>query len=318
MKIGISQSIEFPTVYAQQVRLQRNNVSLSEKAYAVSQSELTRNVRLVYFKLYYETERLRLLKVEDSVYHNFLTAAELRFKTGETSYLENLSAKSRYQEIQLQMKQTESEEKSAMYELQKLLNTSEMLSVSTSQEIKVSGNIDSTGYSKSPIVEFYKQRINVAKAQLGVERNKLLPDFSARYFNQALYNDSQRYYGYSLGISIPIFFNAPHGKIQAAKIGTLISQAELENTQNGIRAEYKQLFQEYDKYLSLVKYYEDAGLKQADEILKIADKGYRAGEINYIEYTQGLSQASQMKRQYLEYKFELNQTIININYLLGE
>ena len=39
------------------------------------------------------------------------------------------------------------------------------------------------------------------------------------------------------------------------------------------------------------------------------------GEIGYVEYIQNLTQATNIKSQYLDYLNQYNQTIININYL---
>jgi len=42
------------------------------------------------------------------------------------------------------------------------------------------------------------------------------------------------------------------------------------------------------------------------------------GEIGYVEYIQNLTQSVNIKTQYLQSLNELNQTIININYLTGK
>ena len=67
-------------------------------------------------------QTLKLLSYQDSIYKKFSDVAELKYKTGETSYLEKLSAQSKYQEVQVFKKQAEGDIKIYEQELQKLLN----------------------------------------------------------------------------------------------------------------------------------------------------------------------------------------------------
>ena len=47
-------------------------------------------------------------------------------------------------------------------------------------------------------------------------------------------------------------------------------------------------------------FYESAGLKQANEIIKASSLAYRAGEISFAEFSQFLTQAIEVQKNYLE------------------
>jgi cobalt-zinc-cadmium resistance protein CzcA len=75
--------------------------------------------------------------------------------------------------------------------------------------------------------------------------------------------------------------------------------------------------QTYRKNRETLTYYEESALPQATLIRQQADKAYRAGEIGYIELFQNLRTASGIQTGYLAALNALNQTIINLEYVLG-
>lgn len=316
--IGVTQDIYFPTVYVQQNKVQKQNVLLSEKNLAVTQSELIRDVKSAYYQLAFENEKLKLLSFQDSVYKKFLDIAELRYKTGETSYLEKLSAQSKFHEIQIHKKQAEADIKIYQLELQKLLNTQQAISIAENKLQKQTLTIitDTSAIKQNPVLVYYNQKIMLADSKLSLEKNKFLPDFSVGYFNQSIDN-VKGFHGLQFGIGIPVFFWGQQGRVQSAKIQTEIAQSDFENYQNTLKTLFNQQLQAYQKYLDLLNYYETSGIKQADEILKVSQFAYGKGEVGYVEHIQNLTQAISIKTQYLESLNQFNQTTININYITG-
>lgn len=316
--IGVTQDIYFPTVYVQQSKMQKQNVLLSEKNLALTQAELIRNVKSAYYQLSFGMEKLKLLSYQDSIYKSFSEKAELKFKTGETSYLEKLSAQNKYQEVQIYKKQAEADIIIYQQELQKLLNVQQTVSIADNnlQKQTLSVNSDTSAIKQNPLLAYYNQKIILANSQFSLEKNKFLPDFSIGYFNQSLDN-VKGFQGMQFGIAIPIFFWGQQGRVQSAKIQTQIAQSDFENTQNNLKTLFNQQLQEYQKFSALMTYYESTGLKQADEILKVSQLSYAKGEIGYVEYIQNLTQAISIKSEYLNNLNQYNQTIININYLTG-
>ena len=321
--IGFSQTISFPTVYLQQSKLQNQNITLSEKSYEAVKSELIKNVKSAYYQLAYGKERLKLFTYQDSVYKNFSDAAELRYKTGETSQLENLAAQSKYQEVQLQKKQAEADLIIYEKELQKFLNINEPIELIDTTLGKIQFvpseygvSIDSTAIESNPVLNFYRQKINTAESEHALEVHRLLPDIKFGY-SKLTNNSFFNYYGYQIGVSVPLWFFPQQGRIEATSIGEKIAESDYQNYRVLIKSSYQQQLKEYEKWKEQINYYESTGLKQADEILKVAELSYRSGEIGYVEFIQNISQAIGIKTQYLDAFNKYNQSVINLNYLLG-
>ncbi len=316
---GVTQEFNFPTVYVMQSKLQKQNVFLSEKGMVVTQSELIRNVKAAYYQVSYGIEILKLLSYQDNIYKKFSDVADLKYKSGETSYLEKLSAQNKYQEILILRKKAEADVIIYQQELQKFLNSQLPISIADTTLVRQTliVNTDTSAVSQNPLLLYYNQKILVATSQLSLEKNKFLPDFSVGYFNQSL-DATKGFQGMQFGLSIPIFFWGQQGRTQSTKIQMQIAESNFKNYQNTLATAFNQQLQEYQKFYTLVNYYENMGLKQADEILRITQFAYTKGEIGYLEYIQNLTQAISIKSQYLEALNQLNQTIININYLTGK
>ncbi|MNT51717.1 hypothetical protein D3C72_1886990 [compost metagenome] len=71
---------------------------------------------------------------------------------------------------------------------------------------------------------------------------------------------------------------------------------------------------ELDKHNVLLKFYEQSGLRQSEEIIRAATLSYRSGAISFAELSQFLSQAIGIRQNYLEALNLYNQAVIQINY----
>jgi len=59
-------------------------------------------------------------------------------------------------------------------------------------------------------------------------------------------------------------------------------------------------------------------LPEADLIIEQSTLSYRAGALDYLEYVISLSRAISIKQDYLDALNNLNQVIINLDYLKGK
>ncbi len=313
--IGVQQSFSLPTVYNRQGRLLNQQVVLSERYLTISKADLIRNVKTAYYQLVYGQNYLKVLIYQDSIYKNFTNAANSRYTNGETGYLEKVTADATYQQIVLLRKQAQADVIIFEQELQKWLFTNMPIEPTVDRIEKLPSPIllDTLPVSQNPILNYYQQNVNVAAANLALTRSRALPDLS---FGASKFIGNSGF-GYSVGVNIPLWFRPYQGRNEAAKIGVKVAEADYANVIDTTKAAYNQQLQQYQKWNEQLSYYESAGIKQSDEIIKNAGVNYSYGNISYVEYIQNLTQAFNIKLQYLGALNQYNQSIININYLLG-
>jgi len=320
LKIGFSQSIEFPSLYFAQHKYNKQNTLIAKTNLSLTEKELLRNVRSAYYNLWFAVSRQSLLKQQDSVYTDFENAATLRFQTGETNKLEMISAQAKHREIQLALQNANADVAIAQQELMRWMNLQEQVLPENAvlQKLQPTVAAERTQIETHPFLEVSKQNISLADYQRKAEVSRLLPDFNFRYFNQNWFGISPGYYGYSFGIGVPLFFWAQQGRIQSAKLQKQAAQKNFESDQLQFNTAYNEALQNFRKNLAALDYYEQTGLQQADEILAVASLAYNNGEIGYIEYTALLSQSIDIKNNYFASLNNYNQSVIRLNFFLNQ
>ena len=316
---GVAQSLEFPTVYTRQAKALRQQVALSERSRAVTQAGLRRDVQAAYYQLAYGAARLRLLTNQDSLYRDFARAAAIRYKLGEASYLEQVSAQARAREVEVALRQAEADRRIFDRELQRVLGAPQAFELPTDALRKLpppAALTDTTRARDNPTLALFQQQVVVARAQQQVLKARNLPDFTAAY-NRQTQAGQGGYYGYGVGINVPIFARAQRSRTQAGALAIKVAEADLANTRNNVQTAFMQQVQEVSKADEALRYLESAGLRQAQEIVRVAEKSYRAGEVGYVEYVAALTQAYGIRGQYLDALNQYNQSIIALTYLLG-
>ncbi|MCB9343459.1 MAG: CusA/CzcA family heavy metal efflux RND transporter [Lewinellaceae bacterium] len=324
--LGFFQNFALPKTYAARRAALQQQTAVSEKAVAMAQNGLVREVRLAYFNLVFFREKTRLLAQQDSLFRDFVARAELRNKTGETSFLEVLAARNRSQETLLLLKQAQSDAVVWQLELQRLTASTENLTPTDMVLPKLPAPLDPTA-ERSPILDFYRQKITLAAAETEVVRAENLPEFSVGYFQQLVlpwYSDARPYSkwgvgGVQFGVNVPIFNKKPfRARLQASQIGAQVAQNRLATAQNDLQSRIGQAFAETRKWQDALDFYEKTGLQQAGEILRIAQTAYSRGEIGYVEFLQNTAQALDTRLGYLDALHNYDRSVIEINHLKGQ
>ncbi|MGN6647131.1 MAG: CusA/CzcA family heavy metal efflux RND transporter [Cytophaga sp.] len=328
--ITLNQSLPFPTVMHNQSLYYKEAIKSAELNKDVTQNELVYQVKQAYYLLEYaKSLRIFYLK-QDSIYTAFSKAADLKYKTGESNMLEKATAESQLYEIRLRMNQNENDVRIYESRLQTLLNTAETV---TTVSDKQKANVlilpdDSIAIADNPALAYMRQQIALNDAAVKLERNKFLPDITVGYFNQSLnytmnYNDGSmasantRFQGITAGVAIPLWSKPQMERVKANQALVNMSRASSDLYEANLERQYNQAYQEYLKYQNSLAYYEQNALPTANIIYDNAWKSYRAGNIGYVELSQGLDRYISIQVSYLQTLSLYNQSIITIEYLVG-
>ena len=174
-------------------------------------------------------------------------------------------------------------------------------------------NIEST-----PSLLMTSEKIGLAKSQISLEKNKFLPDLLVEVFrgtNNAA--GAKVYNGVQFGLAVPIAFGNNKAQLKAAKIQLSIAEYEFNNFKSLLAAKQKELSLEIKMYKEAIDYYNNSGKKLMEEIIANAEKYYKNGEINYLQYIQLLDNAIMIEVNYLTNLINYDVTIIENNYLIN-
>jgi len=329
--ITLTQSIPFPTVFAARASLNAAYAKSSELALAVTQNEMAFRIRSTWYYLAYLHELNRWYTRTDSLWKAFSQAADLRQRTGESNLLEKVTAESRYLQAQTALRQNQADIGIYKQRLRTLLNSTEELDVDNAKLAPRPRMASDTAVTMTtPQLSLYRQHIEVASKERSLEKNMLAPELTIGYFNQTLIGTpradgttelatkSDRYQGFMVGLSFPLWFKPHMARIRAAEYNRLSAQSRYEQETANFRGELAALNQEVDKLYTSLTYYQSSALPRAELILKQSNLALRSGEVGYIELIQAFNTAAELQIGYLETLNNYNQAVINLEFLLGQ
>ena len=314
LKIGFSQSIQWPGLYKARRNLLNEQVKSAELGGQLIAADLRRDLRTAYYQLWFLEDQLRLYQRLDTVYTQLADAAAVRARTGESTGLERIAANARMKELRSQQEQTTREIAVVQQTLMQLLNTTDAMSAEDRKLEKIALPVTSD-VSGSPVLAQQRQQLLIARADLGVQKQGLRPEFSGRFFSQHLYGIKPAFSGFSVSVGVPIIGNSYKQKIKAAELETVFQQKKLDYETLALQVSSRRTRQEADKAAAALQYYEATGLNEADEIIRAAEQSYRVGEISFADLSQYLIQATGIRQNYLNRLNEYNQAAIQVLYL---
>lgn len=324
--LTLTQSIPFPTTLAYQVKLGKEQVLGAERNQVVTQNNLVYEVKRTYELLLYHNSLQQLLLSQDSLFTDFVRAASARYKAGEGTLLEKVTAESQSLEIKNRLQQNEADSYILQSRLQVLVKSAELVTA-TDDFVKLTSSGGSV--ENNPTLLYELQQTNISKQVLRVERNKFLPNLEVGYFNQTLigfqnttgtedfYDKNKRFQGFLVGVSFPLWVAPQAARSKAAHYQVEAAQKNADYAKATLNQEFEQAQRELKKNAASLSFYETSALQNASLILLQASKAFRAGEIDYIEYLQSLRTAIEIKTNYLMALQQHNLSVIKIEFLTG-
>ena len=329
----VSQSIPFPTYYSAKSSLYKAELQGSQLQQQATANEIKAQVQYWFYQLQYLQTTKKQLQDLDSLYNDFVSAAALRYKTGETNLLEKTTAETKRGQLSQLLKQNETDFATAYNSLKTLMNTSEDFTITVNenwQPLVLSSSFDTTLIANNPSLKVLYQQSVIAEQNKKLETASTLPDFNVGYFNQSLigvqsingadvnFDGSKRFQGFNVGISIPITFFSNASKIKSLDYKQQALQKEADNGKLILQTQLQNAFQQYSQNLSQYNYYKSTALPNAEIIISTAKVGFKSGDIGYIEYLQALQTATDVQLNYLQSINLINQSIVNINFLINK
>ena len=318
LKVGISQSISWPGLSKAQKNLYGEQLKYYNLNAAAIEIQLRRDIRTVYYQLWYLQDKQQLYQRLDSIYKSLNDAAVLKVKTGDSPGLDSIAANVRLRETQAIIQQIIKEIQIQQQSMMQLVNTNEVLLPPLLPLEKLTMSI-TTSDTLHPVLALESQNINIANAGIGVIKNENKPEFSGRFFSQRLWGAKDPFTGFSVSAAFPLFgANAFRNKVKVAQADVAVQQKQYDYESQVLNTQRLQRQQEVEKNLTMLSFYETTGLKQAQEIIKASSLAYRAGEISFAELTQFLSQAIEIQKNYLDNLNAYNQSVIQYNYYINQ
>jgi len=339
MQLGQYNSVRFDQgfIFRQELPNPRNkqaglslvqaNIRSAELAKAITENDLVYGVRSAWYEMVYLMEKQRVMESQDSILTQFVQAAELRLRTGETSVLERSTAISQSGEIRNQLAGVLADFEIARSRLQTLMVSQEWVAPPSGTPLEKRSFESTDAVEGNPVLAWYQQQVKISEAKVTVEQAKRAPDFTLGYLNQSLRSLAGVEPGYSLtdrfhviqgGLAISLFGKSQKARIKAAEVDIEMAQANAEAQSWELKGALRQSLQLLERQRRSLDYFEQTALSSSGQILSAAQTSFRAGEIDYVEYVQALNRSYQVRSGYLDALNSYNQAVIRCQYLINQ
>ncbi len=313
---GIGQSVKFPTFYTAQKKLLQSQTTQAENQLHLEEYVIKKEITKAYYTLAHWQEIKTNYVFLDSLYTIFATGAERRFQTGESNNLEWLLAQSKQKDVEILLQQAALNVEKAIIQLNQWIQSDTVYTIANTTISNYS--ISALDTLNNPVIDHLKQNKIILQNQLLRNKKALLPDINVGAFqgrNNAL--EPNKYYGFQVGLAVPIFYKSDKSKIAAAKTELLMQENDFDNYITHLFANYESLLQDLDSYQQGITYYNEYGKTLHNETIKNATKSFHAGEIDFLQFVTLLEHANTIKLTFLQNNFFYNLTAIEANYLMN-
>ncbi len=313
---GINQSFQFPTVYGAQRKVFQGKSQLVKDHYAIDQRMVAKEVIKAYYEVVYWQQKRRNYIYLDSLYSSFEYAANRKFEEGESNYLEKLTAQTKKKETTVALNQIQECIEHAYIVLQQWMQSDTTYTVTLDQLERLPLlPLDTVAH---PGLKYLSSAASLSNQEIALEKQKLLPDINLSVFRGTNNGPGDRAYGgFQAGVGIPLWYGGQKAKIDAARTATAILESETANYKIELQAKYRALQSDLRQYQKGLDYYDTDGKQLAEELIFHAMKAFRAGEIDFFQYTQLLENAKTIELDYLTSLFKYNLTVLEANYLMN-
>ncbi|TDE00829.1 CusA/CzcA family heavy metal efflux RND transporter [Flavobacterium sandaracinum] len=324
IKIGISQTIKFPTVYKRQKQLLVEEAKTGEWNEALQRKELTKQVTTVFYDMIYLKEKEKLLLKSDSIYSEFLRKSTLRFDKGESNILEKATAENQSGQIKMQLLELQSDYKMTQLQFKYVLNTDkDFIPVSNKYKLDFNETLDKNTFANQPSIKLFEQEVNSNKAQISLEKSKKLPELIGGVYYQTFKTNTAFQDGYNgvygqFGVALPLFNSNIKNRQKALEINNQIAENNLTNEKIKLQSQYNEFIQEAKKHQETITYFENQALKNVDLITKAANDKFINGDINYLEWVMLINQNTEIQSNYIETVRKFNETILKLGNLISK
>ena len=306
-----SQSFDFPSVYVQKNKLAKSKAASFDRQGAEFRQQILLQAKEICLDLVLLNQQRALLDQRRQNAEQLAELYAMRLETGDANILETNKI-----DLELLNAKTEARmnESARIAKLQELATLNGGIAIDFTDTTYMSdGDILSfeelcaEAVTSNPQLLTLKSEQVAARRQLSVNKSKSLPSFELGYrMNTA--TGGERFNGFLVGISIPLFSN--RNNVKQAKAQALYTDLQLESTTTTVESELHQLYNQsvalktsMDEYNTVLK---------SQNSLALLNKAIQTGQIRMSEYFVDVTTFYQSMQNYMQLQNEYQKVMAQL------
>lgn len=299
--VGISQTIEFPTVYLHRNHYFNSNLKMIEQEIELQNGELLLEVYFKSMEFIFLEKQSEFLEENSSLLRNVYEQNLKRFQVGDIDKLEVLKSKVQFRQISTNVSNLNLEKAKVLRELQVMVNLPDPIipqmdiTIDTSLVYADSRRAFVNSHPRLLLKSFEIQKMKYEKS---LAYATYLPDLEILLKDQKV--DGRNLWGFEVGLSLPLWLGKQIGSVKMAKYSLKKSEMEKQSVENEIRVEFESYWNEYQQAKNNFLLYQHHLLPESEEIFTSAEKSYQEGEIAYLDFADSYRIKLETETAYLQ------------------
>jgi cobalt-zinc-cadmium efflux system outer membrane protein len=318
--VGVAQPIEYPSVRESRRRTAEANLGSVEAGSAAFRAQLFAQVRGNFYEVLQRQEQLGLAEEDLKLLGEIRDRVGLRAQLGESPRLDLVRTETELLNAQ------RARDSAAVRVTQAKLALANLIGIAPDEAYSVRGTLG--GGPALPTLERLREavardnpQIQQALAEQDRARNRLqlerdlrlpAPTLQAGYLQEPDKEVTR------FGLSLPIpLFNQRQGQIAEALAEVKVADAQLRTRELALTRELDAAYGRFVVARQQVETFESGLLERAQRTLEAAEAAYRFGERGIIEYLDAQRTFRAVRQDYLNARYELAYSVIEIERLAG-
>ena len=278
----LSQSFEFPTVYAARSKWNESKSQQLASAYANKRLEVLLKAKNTLLELAFLQKQKTIEAERKTQSKQVFDQIQKLFDTEQVGILDLNKAKIAWIQEQFVVEQIESEIQILLSKLKTLNGGNAIDGISSSIALPIEvGTVDNLWQeklAKDPLLQELKANESASRQKVKLEKNKVLPNVALGYNYQGV--SGSHYSGFYGGVSIPLW--SSKNKVKAAEANFEYQQSNTQVVTTSLYTQFQKTYNRYELMLEKFNEYQTTmGNLNSEQLLF---KAYMLGEYSFMDY----------------------------------
>ena len=277
--------------------------------------EIVGDVKSAWNYYLYAKSQLSLFEKQVDMAKQLQQVAESRYRAGEISQVEMMTAKSLAASMSnqyldaIQVMQIASKRLNRVcYSPTDIIPADSALSL-----ITLVGTKDNVGDLQKA---YFHSVVAQSKASEKIEKSRFFPEISAGYQNQKI-NPDFNLQAWNIGVAFPILCTSQASRIKQARIATNMAQQDADEALLQLENRIKEIELTLESYAFRMDYYLNTSLPEGRELARVSMVQMMQQMIGLTEYIQNMNLYIDIEKNYLETLLSYNQLLLEYEYYMG-
>jgi outer membrane protein, heavy metal efflux system len=320
--VGAGYLLELGGKRHNRIAVAKGEADLAQLALTCGLRSLRHDIRVAFYEAFQSKERMKQISVSHDLAEKLLEISRDRFEVGDVAKFEVLQTELEAKRRENDLKEAESESKSAFIQLNTFLNRDPQSPLDLNGSFEEKPPIPSLeslvnqAFSQHIEIQSIQQELTTEEARIALAKSERIPDLDLEGGTEI--NDADFEYGWraALRLELPLF-NQRKGEIARSNAATESLKAELEAAKQKTRAEVEKAYLKVEALEKQVEIYRNEILPEATEIEELSQESYHEGKTGLLSAIDAQRNMHEVRLEYLTVLMNFQTAIADLEQASG-